>query len=118
MISKRRRNKPLKRILLCLSVVFKTIRVIMRIIKWPLIFNYSVSDDSVTIDKLQFANMNVFDRQWHPGYNVMIVDKTVDFYIKFFFKNLIAHSGRTKCVDSLGITVPAGEKRCQAPPRL
>ena len=57
--------------------------------------------------------MNVSDWQRHPGYDVIVVDNAVDFYMKIFLKNLIAHSWRTKCVDPLGTIEPAGEKRCQ-----
>jgi hypothetical protein len=43
--------------------------------------------------------------RWNPGHDVIIVDKTVHFYIKIVLEGLIAHSGRTECIDALEIII-------------
>ena len=113
MVSIHSRNESRKRILLGLIGVSPAIGLITRLIDRRLIFNHSIPNDAITIDKLELADMDVGPSRWHSGHDVIIVDDSVNFYIYMFPKIVIADSGRTEGVNALNLAISVSKKRCK-----
>jgi len=108
MVYSHSRNESRKRILLGLIGVSPAIGLITRLIDRRLIFNHSIPNDAITIDKLELADMDVGPSRWHSGHDVIIVDDSVNFYIYMSPKIVI-----TKGVNALDIAISASKKCCK-----